>query len=547
MTPQREALVSNKRHDDETMSSLDDEVLSPELLAMHRRLEVDGASWRRHLPSTDPLLQRVLRSGLQPRPTSVFDEWRDDDPGAAPSSMERELPPRKRGRIQGIVATSAAIAVVVLFALLVHALTTGALGPSATGIPPTPGPVGTPKLSPDPNAATGEWRALDGLTLTSTSGRTSAIAIAPSDPRTAYEALRAPAELRRTRDSGASWQTLETPVGSVSNVEIYISPLDANHVFLTLTVTGASSDTSPCPSAVASAGMHGGILASGGNPCSTTYHSTDGGAHWKMLRFPVPGAISGENSDFLAVNPLQAQGSALYALLNSGPFTSGGGRSIVKSTDGGTTWRSADPNQGKVCTFAATPNHDALFAATTTGTCGVNESGVSASALWRSDDGGNHWRALARPPNSGLLGMAATYVAGADKPTLYIESPRVQTGDHTVNPNINAAAFYASTDDGAHWIQAPRNTGMPSQVGTLPLQIIARADGSIVLAFLEGDQQVSMTLYMWKPGQRAWHQVGSPLRTPAQLLLSTGGGYWAVTTINNPDSTDSMVVYQISA
>jgi hypothetical protein len=381
--------------------------------------------------------------------------------------------------------------------------------------------------------------------LTSASGRPSAIAIAPSDPRTVYEAKRAPAELRRTRDNGASWQSLETPVGSVSDVEIYISPLDANNVFLTLTVTGASSDTSPCPSAVASVGMHGGILASGGNPCSTTYHSTDAGAHWKMLRFPVPGAISGENSDFLAVNPLPAQGGVLYALLNSGPYSSGG-RSIVMSTDGGTTWRTSDPTQGKVCTFAATPDHATLFAATTTGTCGINKSGVSASSLWRSDDGGSHWKAIGRPPNNGLLGMAATYVAGTDRPVLYIESPRVQTGDHTINPNINAAAFYASTDDGAHWIQAPQNTGIPSQVGWSPLQIIARADGSIVLAFLAGDQQVSMTLYTWKPGQQAWHQIGSPLRAQAQLLLGAGGSYWVVTTINNPDSTDSMVVYQIS-
>src|SRR5262249_28251167 len=159
--------------------------------------------------------------------------------------------------------------------LLLHVMTGSHSATSAT----TP-PVLASTASPG-HTLSGAWTALGDLTLTgaaSITGQTGFVAIAPSDPRVVYEAQQSPASLRRTRNNGTSWQKLALPVDptAVSAIEIYLSPLDANNVFLTLTAFKPVADTSPCSSALASVRLHGGILASGQVSCSMTYHSADG-------------------------------------------------------------------------------------------------------------------------------------------------------------------------------------------------------------------------------------------------------------------------------
>lgn len=536
--------MSNSRDDASAIDFLDEnEQPSPELLAVHRQLIADGAAWRRALPSADPLLQWVVRGGLGQQAAAGAGDWVNIGYDAPRASSPHWQAPVTLGRLQGLAAGSVALVVVLLFGLLIHAITGSHPATSVS----SPTAVTTASTT---ETLAAKWTALAGLTLTgavSITGQIGAVAIAPNDPQVVYEAVQSPASLRRTRNNGASWQKLSLPVdpANVTTLEIFVSPLDGNNVFLTVTAFKPVGDTTPCSNTIAYAKQHGGILASGQASCSTTYRSTDGGAHWKALRLPVPGAISngGANYPAIARNPLQAQGRALYALVNCGPNCSADPALMLKSTDDGTSWKTSGP-PGGVCFFKALPGHSTIFASTASGPCGIYEGGASAAFLERSDDGGRNWKQIAKPPNNGLVGLTAAYLAGTETPVLYVESPVVTTQGHSTNVNIDATAFYASSDDGAHWVQAPRNSGSIPQANTTPLQIGTEPDGSLLLSFLDtsgGDQATTMTLYGWRPGQQAWHAVSAPLQGAAQLLLNIGSTYWTILDTSESNSTTTRI------
>lgn len=534
--------MSNSRDDAGAIDFLDaEDQPSPELLVMHRRLEADGAAWRRRLPSTDSLQQWVSHGGLPRQAKAPADTLASSDLEPAANPLPQRPTPSASRRIQGFAAVSAALAVVLLFGLLIHTIT-GSHIATSTATPTAAATRNATAGSTEP--ITGKWTTLDGLTFTSGAGmlaQAGFVAIAPSDTNVVYEAALSPVSLRRTRDGGASWQKLTMPSAptTVAVVEIYVSPLDANDVFLTITGFKATGDVSPCTNGLAAANLHGGILASGQISCSTTYRSTNGGAQWKLLRLPVAGAISAGPTSFLGVaaNPLQAQGNTLYALVNCGANCSGDPGFILKSTDNGATWKTTGP-PGRVCAFTALPDHSTIFAATASGPCGIYEGGASAAFLERSDDGGESWRQIGRPPNNGLLGMAATYAPGTDNPVLYVESPQVETQSHSVNFDIQANSIYASSDNGAHWTQAPSSSATPTRSTMSAAPIFAGADGSIVLGFTDGTTSSgSMRLLMWRPGQRAWQPASPPLNANVGSLLSVTNSYWVVAEEGDANAT----------
>lgn len=443
----------------------------------------------------------------------------------------------KIGRLRGAVGATAALAVVAMLALLFHAFATGRNAPTT----------GTPH-GPSGPSVHGTWETIPGLTLTTTQqGPSSIPAVAPSDPNTVYEATLAPYMVRRTTDAGATWTSLNVPgktdvqvAGSTSGVEdvqVFVSPLDAKSVFLTLTFAlPPSSLASACPTladlqsqaTAASAGPSTAPLAmtlprSGSIPCSLQYHSGDGGGSWKLLTLPVRAALANLAPIYAAppVNILRAQGSRLYAAAGCGPLCQGPGDDILTSTDGGTTWAVADHDIRAagyyVCDFTAAPSGSDVYAFASKESCG-NES-VPPIYLWHSGDAGAHWTLVGQPPANVSFGMAVVAQPGGAS-LLYAHLPRAAAQPHTIQMTNDATSLKVSSDGGKTWQAAPAGGALDNAQPSGPLAVLG--DGTIVEAFAN---MGAATLYGWKQGDAAWHVVAPVLQGQvSQLLVVPQGG-----------------------
>jgi photosystem II stability/assembly factor-like uncharacterized protein len=130
------------------------------------------------------------------------------------------------------------------------------------------------------------------------------------------------------------------------------------------------------------------------------YKSTDGGMHW----FPARDGLTNLMINSLAVDALHP--STLYA----GTYRSG----VFKSTDGGLTW--APVNNGIaagaiVYTLAVDPENSSRVYA---GTRIYKDEALPPwkGILYKSEDGGNSWRAVLLPRDPNIL-LAATHEHGA--------------------------------------------------------------------------------------------------------------------------------------
>ncbi len=456
-------------------------------------------------------------------------------------------PIKKPNHWRTIAAGASAIAIIALFALLLRGFagSKGANSPAGTDGTATADVTANATTSPSQtpiSTAQGKWQVMEGMTYSTTVfTQTPYPVFSPIDPTIVYEISMAPISLRRSDDDGATWKALVLPASADQAIilEIWASPLDAHTAFLTVTVNLAyGQGTNACPSsALASAGgaTHGNILASGQVPCSTTYRSTNEGASWKAISFPVNGSLSTPYSDSApyAGTPIQAQGTRLYAMLSCGPScTSAGGR-LVTSTNGGATWQVADAGglgQG-VCDFAAQPNSQTIFAAVSRGSCDMLNSPVLA--LDRSDDAGNNWVHVSFLPQGASQGMASALSDG--KPLLVINLPAVNWQPHIIGVTQSADEFLASSDGGHSWKKSPL-AGPPDKALPIIAPLIVRADGSLVVSFTtQADQGQAAKVYTWKPGETSW-QVIAPapdghVSTLRYTVSPTGEeSFWAIIT-----------------
>jgi hypothetical protein len=468
-------------------------------------------------------------------PTSSMEGW-------PPQPIQ---PNKKPNHWRTIAAGASAIAIIALFALLLRGFA------GNNGANSLAGTDGTATADVTANATTsettpaighGQWEVMDSMTYSTTVfTQTPYPAFSPVDPSIVYETSMSPISLRRSDDGGATWKALNLPASADQAIviEIWASPLNAHTAFLTVTVNMAyGQGLDACPSSArASVGgaTHGNILASGQAPCSTTYRSTNEGASWKAISFPVNGTLSTPYSDSApyAGTPIQAQGTRLYALLTCGPTcTSPGGR-LVASTNGGATWQVADAGglgQG-VCDFAAQPNSQTIFTAVSRGSCDMINSPVLA--LDRSDDAGDNWVHVSFLPQGASQGMASALIDG--KPLLVINLPAVNWQPHIIGVTQSADEFLASSDGGQSWKKSPL-AGAPDKAAPIIAPPIVRADGSLVVAFsTQADQGLAAKVYTWKPGETSW-RVFAPaphgyVSTLRYTVSPTGEeSFWAVIT-----------------
>ena len=512
------------------------EPIEPELMAIARRLDHDGDTWRRGLPDEQHAARRVIAATASAATTTArtadplaqSDErgmWGGPDGGGNPTR------PRSRGpqRAQRLLAVAAMLLVVVLLAVVLKALGArqAAPHPTATATATT-----APTATSTP-AFPGAWSVAGTIT---TAGQP---VFAPSDPRVAYyAAVLTPGNpgpsttsviLQRTDDAGKTWQSLATPPGLVVDSHLLdlhavVSRFDAHTVFLYSARSAASCAPHGDPSI--QAGALGPIARQGsGSVCLTQYRSGDGGVSWNQLTLPLPGIIAQAVYD---------GNGTLYSLVAQPQYGAGSPDPpdrLLASTDGGLTWHVADAplwaqGYGVVSVIVApsVANTDRLvsmWAVTNPVALSQSQQASPQFQLWRSDDAGTTWR-LTRT-GSLPYRYSPFLVAGAG--TLYQLAPQPQNqGGQTLADGLPAV----STDGGATW-NKPATTGLRSSFSLANAQPVV-AGAAIIVPFFDGSDTV---FYEWLPGAASWREVAPPLKQESlgQLFAVSSNGrttLWAV-------------------
>ena len=523
-------------------------------------LSLDAIRWRASLGGTDEIVT------TSPEPLPIYDgdnivaindtsDTPDTQPDATPTYATDRTPFKPPPRWRTAVAVVATVALISLFALLLHgfAASNNPSSPAGTNNGGSNSATSNDNSNPTTNDNTqppkGAWHTVDTMTYSSTVfTQTPYPVFSPKNPAIVYETSLSPMAARRSDDGGKTWQQLDLPtsVEQAIELELFASPLDARAVFLTVTVNLAyGQGPSSCPTASrASVGAHGAILASGQMPCSTTYRSTDEGATWKAISFPMNGTIStpySESAPF-AGTLLQAQGTRLYAMLTCGPTCGGGSGRLVKSSDGGATWSVADAGGlgSGVCDYTAQPNSAIIFAAVSRGSCeGLN---APTLAIDRSNDAGENWVHVSFLPQGASQGMASVIVGG--KALLVVNLPAVSWQPHIISVGQSASEFLVSVDGGRTFKAAPL-AGVPAKAQPILAPLIVESDGSLVVAFTTNDGQAAK-VYSWKLGQASWRMFApTPNGQLARLLRAGTPGadetFWAVIQDNGVQQDNTML------
>ena len=248
-------------------------------------------------------------------------------------------------------------------------------------------------------------------------GRVADIAIDPSNRSVWYLAV-ASGGLWKTTNRGDQWTPIFDEGGSYSLGCVTLDPNDPQVVWLG---TGENS-------ANRSVGYGDGV-----------YKSTDGGENWTHC-----GLRDSQHIGQILVDP---RNSNVVYVASQGPLWSpGGDRGLFKTSDGGRTWKAVlqvSENTGITDIVFDPRDPDVIYAAAYQRRrhVGVLIGGGPESAIYKSDDGGDHWQKL----TNGLPSVDTGRIALAVSP----QNPNV------VYALITAAhgegGFFRSADRGATW------------------------------------------------------------------------------------------------
>jgi hypothetical protein len=475
--------MANQHPDTEMTRDL--AALPSDLQPLYRRLSDDGNAWQaasaRRLASlaqalTDDVERMVLDRSVA---TEVAPDRSESGRAIEPPAGMLVPPSVRQHRWQWIFGTIAAVVVVTLLALVLQ----GAFAGRAT--------VGPTK------SQTGKWQILDKLTVKSDTVAAQPPVIAPSNPQVVFEATSSIsgqggkavtfASLRRTEDGGATWKTLKLPlpIANVSTIQIQVSPLSAQIVFMSIW-DRSSITCEPTNGTV-------------GEGCERGYVSYNGGGSWRTQLLPVRGILDLSQPIALQQNRMLARNAC-----NDNSCIH-----LLMSQDGAQTWEVID-NQltaqvQLVCSFVATPRAGMLYVLTAKNGALSPQPGcgqpASAMTLWRSDDVasqlsasdlGTHWIQLGSLPSisQSSAQLNASYAELLSAPGVGLVYLSVtQWSD-------SRAPILVSEDYGVTWHPMPT---LPIGAESV-LQSRAAAtmhDGSLVFAINDGRGNTS--IYTWQP------------------------------------------------
>jgi len=279
-------------------------------------------------------------------------------------------------------------------------------------------------------------------------GRTRAITGVPGQPH-AILAGAVNGGVWRSDDDGRTWAPIFDSQPTQSIGAIAVAPSDTRIIYV------ASGE-----------GLHRPDLSVGNG----MYRSSDAGATWTHL-----GLDDAQQIPSIAVDPHDA--NRVYAAVLGHPFGPSAQRGVYRSVDGGTTWtRLLDRGENTGSSFVRIDPFDAhtLYAGFWDARSGPwedkNMYNGPNGGLYKSTDGGEHWRALTNglPARLSQIDVAVSPSArGRVYATVATSSdPMAQQGAS------GSVGIYRSEDGGEHWHSATSDARPALRIGGGDLPII---------------------------------------------------------------------------
>ncbi len=250
-----------------------------------------------------------------------------------------------------------------------------------------------------------------------TSGRIADIAIEPGRPDTWYVGVGS-GGVWKTTNCGTTWKPIFEHEGSYS---IGCVSIDPQHPEIVWVGTGENV-----------AGRHVGYG-------DGVYRSLDGGATWKNM-----GLAKSEHIGRIVIDPHDSD--VVYVAAQGPLWSAGGDRGLFKTADGGATWNRVlgggdftgvndvimDPRDPDVL-YASTYQHYRDVAALI--------DGGPESAIYKSVDGGAHWRKLTQGLPKEQMGRIGLAISPQQPDVIYA----------TIELAHKKGGFWRSADAGGSW------------------------------------------------------------------------------------------------
>jgi photosystem II stability/assembly factor-like uncharacterized protein len=277
-------------------------------------------------------------------------------------------------------------------------------------------------------------------------GRTRAVAGIPGQPDT-FLIGAVNGGVWKTTDSGRTWKPLFDSSPTQSIGAIAVAPSNPNIIYV---------------------GSGEGLLRPDLSVGNGIYRSADAGLTWTHLALEDAQQIPD-----LAVDPKDPD--RLYAAVLGHPFGPSSQRGIYRSTDGGKNWTRVfyiDDNTGGSCVKIDPRDSNVLYAALWNVRAGPwedkNVYNGTAGGLFKSSDGGDHWRRLSRglPENLSQIEVA---VAPSQPGRLYATLATTAEGDYSSAAGLGV---YRSDDGGETWNRATTDPRPALRIGGGDLPII---------------------------------------------------------------------------
>jgi photosystem II stability/assembly factor-like uncharacterized protein len=343
-------------------------------------------------------------------------------------------------------------------------------------------------------------------------GRTRAVTGIPGQPET-FLIGAVNGGVWKTTDSGRTWNPLFDAAPTQSIGAIAVAPSDPRIIYV------GSGEGLQRPDLSVGNGI---------------YRSADSGATWTHLALDDAQQIPD-----LAVDPRDP--NRLFAAVLGHPYGASSQRGIYRSVDGGKNWTRVlyvDDDTGGSCVKLDPHDSQVVYAALWNARSGPWEDNNlfngTAGGLYKSTDGGDHWRKLTAglPENLSQIDVA---IAPSRPGRLYATLATTADGDYSSAAGLGV---YRSDDGGEHWVRATTDPRPALRIGGGDLPIIKvdprNADvlySASIVAMKSTDGGAHWTSLQGSPGGDDYQNLWISPEDPAHIALV--GDQGGIVTVNN--------------